>query len=454
MCILGSEIREEQPITVSEMDDVQSSLPIEVKAVQDLSAPVFTKKIEDVVIDAGQEARFDARIHAVPEPKVEWYRGLVKLEDEGRFVHIDALKEDLFSLIIESTEPGDSGTFKCIATNEVGESTCDAQLTVKGPESSVASDEGEGPQITQPLKDVEVTEGESATLECKVSGKPYPSVAWYKDGTCVNVVERYKTRFDGELATLKIETTELEDEGEFKCVVENVFGSASCSSELLVNEANAKPVFEEKMKPVTINEGDPATFTVKVTGNPPPVIDWYRGKEQLEDKGRIEMVDSEETSIYSLTIKDTIPEDAGTYKCVAKNEEGEASSKAALAVKETITEPEFETEKGQGHEEATPIKVREGDVVSLSAVVKGTPPPAIEWYKDDEKLRETSRLKMDAKDGELSLIILEAKPDDSGVYKCEAKSKGGKAEKTFNVNVQGTVLVNTRVMVVKFKFTF
>lgn len=438
-CNLGSEIREEQPITVSEMDDVQASLPIEVKPVQDLSAPVFTKKIKDVVIDAGHEARFDARIQAVPEPKVEWYRGSVKIEDEGRFVHIDALKEDLFSLIIESAEPGDSGTFKCIATNEVGESTCDAQLTVKGPESSIAGDKGEGPQITQPLKDVEVTEGESATLECKVSGKPYPSIAWYKDGTCVNDVKRYKTRFDGQLATLKIATTELEDEGEFKCVVENAFGSASCLSELLVNEANAKPVFEEKMKPVTVNEGDPATFTVKVTGNPPPVIDWYQGKEQLEDKGRIEMVDSEETSIYSLTIKDTLLEDAGTYKCVAKNEEGEASSKAALAVKEIISEPEFETEKGQSREEATPIKVREGDVVSLSTVVKGKPAPAIEWYKDEEKLRETSRLKMDAKDGELSLIILEAKPDDSGVYKCEAKSKGGKAEKTFNVNVQGTV---------------
>ena len=108
-------------------------------------------------------------------------------------------------------------------------------------------------------------------------------------------------------------------------------------------------------------------------------------------------------------------------------------------MKEIISEPEFETEKGQSREEATPIKVREGDVVSLSAVVKGKPAPTIEWYKDDAKLRETSRLKMDAKDGELSLIILEAKPDDSGVYKCEAKSKGGKAEKTFNVNVQGTV---------------
>ena len=297
--------------------------------------------------------------------------------------------------------------------------------------------QGEAPKFSQPLESVEVMEGASATLECKVTGTPEPSITWFKDGTSVADVTRYKTRFDGERATLKVTTAELDDEGEYKCVAENAFGLASCTSELLVNEGNAKPEFEEKMKPLDVIEGEPATFTVKVTGNPPPVVDWFRGKEQLADEGRIEMVDNEETNTYSLTIKDTVPEDAGMYKCVAINEVGEVSSKAALAVKEVITEPVFETQEGERVEDVTPVNVGEGDIVSLSAVVKGKPAPTVDWYKDEEKLRETSRLKMDAKDGELSLIILEAKPDDSGVYKCEAKSKGGKAEKTFDVNVQG-----------------
>ena len=302
-------------------------------------------------------------------------------------------------------------------------------------------EQGEAPKFTQPLNTVEVMEGASATLECTVTGKPEPSISWHKDGTSVADVKRYKTRFDGERATLKITTTELEDEGEYKCVAENAFGSAACSSELLINEENTKPEFEEKMRPVDVTEGEPATFSVKVTGNPPPVVDWFRGKEQLEDEGRIELEDNEETGVYKLTIKDTVTQDAGTYKCVAINEGGETSSKAALAVKEVITEPAFETQEGERTEDATPVKVGEGDVVSLSAVVKGKPDPTVDWYKDDEKLRETSRLKMDAKDGELSLIILEAKPDDSGIYKCEAKNKGGKAEKTFDVNVQGVLFL-------------
>ena len=299
--------------------------------------------------------------------------------------------------------------------------------------------QGEAPKFTQPLESVEVTEGSGTTLECKVTGTPEPNITWFKDGESVTDVKRYKTRFDGERATLKITTTELDDEGQYKCVAENTFGSASCSSELLVNEANVKPAFEEKMKPVDVTEGEPAQFSVKVTGHPPPVIDWYKGKDKLEDEGRIEMVDDEDSGTYSLTINNTLPEDAGAYKCVAENEEGQVSCKAALAVREIITEPVFDTEQ-----EAAPVKVGEGDVVSLNTVVKGKPEPAVDWYKDEEKLRETSRLKMDSKDGEHSLIILEAKPEDSGVYKCEAKSKGGKAEKTFDVDVKGALFPTRR----------
>jgi len=133
---LGSELRDEQPITVSEVTAVEASLPIEERPVRDITAPVFTEKIEDVITDAGEEARFDARIHAVPEPKVEWYHGSQKILDEGRFVHIDAVKEDLFTLIIENTEPSDTGHYKCVASNEAGESSCEAQLTVKGTQTA------------------------------------------------------------------------------------------------------------------------------------------------------------------------------------------------------------------------------------------------------------------------------------------------------------------------------
>lgn len=297
--------------------------------------------------------------------------------------------------------------------------------------------QGVAPKFTQPLKSVDVEEGMSATLECEVIGSPVPSITWFKDGERVEDTARYQTRSNGKRATLTVTNATLDDEGDYKCVAENPLGSAFCSCELLVNEANAKPEFREKMKPFNAVEGETTTFSVQVTGNPQPLIDWYRGKEHLEEDERIEMLRNGERGVYSMTIKDTVPEDAGVYKCIARNDEGEASCKAALAVKELITEPTFEGQEGAKDEACTPVKVGEGDIISLSTVVKGKPCPSVDWFKDDQKLLETSRLKMDAKDGEISLLILEAKPNDSGLYKCKARNKAGKAQKTFDVNVQG-----------------
>lgn len=289
--------------------------------------------------------------------------------------------------------------------------------------------------FTEVLQPVEVVEGSSAKLQCRVSGVPEPSIEWFKDNEPVNEDKRIKMRFDGELSTLKILTTELEDEGSYKCVAKNEFGSAWCASELLINEPNKKPEFIEKMKPVDVTEGEAARFDVRVEGNPFPVVDWFKGRDKLEDEGRHVMMEDEEEGRFTLIVEETIPEDAGTYKCVASNEEGQATSKAALAVKEKMIVPEF-----TDSEESAPINVTDGEEICLTVGIKGKPTPTVEWYKDDKKLRKTSRVKMDAEGDKFSLVILDVTPDDSGKYKCEASSKAGTATRTFDVNVAGMSL--------------
>ena len=289
------------------------------------------------------------------------------------------------------------------------------------------------------LQPVEVVQGSPAKLQCKVTGVPEPSIEWFRDSEPVKEDKRIKIRFDGELSSLKILSTELEDEGAYKCVAKNDLGSVSCASELLVNEPNKKPEFIEKMKPVNVTEGEPARFDVTVEGNPLPVVDWFKGKDKLNDEGRYVMMANEEAGIFTLIVEDTVPEDAGTYKCVAANEEGQASSKAALAVKEKMIAPEF-----TDLEESAPINVTDGDEVCLSVGIKGKPVPSVEWYKDDKKLRKTSRLKIDEKGDKFSLVILDVTADDSGTYKCEASSKAGTIARTFDVNVAGMLFRDCR----------
>lgn len=291
---------------------------------------------------------------------------------------------------------------------------------------------GSAPIFTEPLQPVEVVEGFAAKLQCRLTGSPEPNIQWFKDSEPVKEDNRTKMRFDGELCTLKILSTELDDEGVYKCVAKNDFGSAASYSELFVNEVNKKPEFVEKMKPVNVSEGEAARFDVQVEGNPAPVVEWFKGKDKLEDEGCYVMMDDGKQGRFTLIVEDAGPEDAGSYKCVASNEEGQVSSKAALAVKEEMLMPEFLDE-----EESGPIDVTDGDELCLTVGVTGKPVPSVDWYKDDRKLRKTSRVKIDAKGDKFSLVILDVKPEDSGMYKCEASSKAGTVTRSFIVNVAG-----------------
>lgn len=277
-------------------------------------------------------------------------------------------------------------------------------------------------------------QGSPAKLQCRVTSKPEPTIDWFRDNEPVKEDKRVKIRFDGELCTLKILETELEDEGAYKCFAKNEFGSVSCTSELLVNEPYKKPEFTQRMKPVNVTEGEAARFDVTVEGNPIPVMDWFRGKDKLEDDGRYVMMDDEEAGISTLIIEDTLLEDAGTYKCIAANEEGQASCKAVLAVKEKMMTPEFTDE-----EQSLPFNFMEGDEARLTVGIKGKPVPTVEWYKDDKKVRKTSRIRMDEKDGKFSLVILDVTSEDKGSYRCEASSKAGTVTRRFDVNVAGKV---------------
>ena len=156
----------------------------------------------------------------------------------------------------------------------------------------------------------------------------------------VKETKRIKPESDNEIYSLNFNETELDDEGDYKCVARNDFGSVSTVAELLVNEAGTKPEFKEKMKNVSIQAGKEARFDVRVTGSPPPEVDWLKGDEKIEGDDRFTIIDGEADGLFSLIIEEVKPEDAGKYGCVAFSELGEVSCKAHLIVEEALVAPE------------------------------------------------------------------------------------------------------------------
>lgn len=125
------------------------------------------------------------------------FQSLVYNTQNGKKVLPDirykTLEEDnTYTLLILETVPEDSTKYECVAINKAGEARCEAECTVRGPQSPTAkpsqpSTPGveKAPGVAEPLRDQTIKEGTAVAFACKITGKPVPTIQW-KKGDKVN----------------------------------------------------------------------------------------------------------------------------------------------------------------------------------------------------------------------------------------------------------------------------
>ena len=291
---------------------------------------------------------------------------------------------------------------------------------------------GVAPQVTQPLKATQIVEGNPVRLKCRMTGSPEPTAEWLKNGEQVELSQRIKADVIGDMCQLSFAETQEDDSGSYKCVIINDLGSTFSEAELVVTIPIVAPKFKEKLKGLQVNEGEQVQLDVRVSGNPTPNVSWFRGPQAIINEGRFIVKEDDGDELYSLIIDETTSDDSGTYKCVASNEAGKATCRGELEVNEKLTAPEF-----AGVFSDAPVIFREGEEVSMEVTIRGKPAPDVEWYKDELSVRKSSNMTTLVKGEKQTLLIYNAKPADSGVYKCVAKSNMGTAMRTFNITVEG-----------------
>ena len=194
-------------------------------------------------------------------------------------------------------------------------------------------------------EEVEVLEGDSTRLECRVG--PGADVTWYKDDDLLEEDDRVTFENEGDVFAVVFSATELDDEAEYKCVAQNEFGKVACQTELIVEEGVTMPLIKEPLKNLEANEGEVVRFDVRIAGDPEPMVEWFKNGHHLEDEGRfviIDDVDDNDKALFSLVIEDCKVEDSGSYKVVAMSEAGTANSECDLVVTRTHVPPEFKDE--------------------------------------------------------------------------------------------------------------
>lgn len=82
--------------------------------------------------------------------------------------------------------------------------------------------------------------------------------------------------------------------------------------------------------------------------------------------------------------------------------------------------------------------VSEGDQLTLSCGVEGTPKPTVTWYKDGVPLLNTDRLRGDynPETGRCTFTITDATDADKGAYRCVAANEHGSTNTSCMVAVR------------------
>ncbi len=90
------------------------------------------------------------------------------------------------------------------------------------------------PVILVPLKDVPAHEGDTVSLDVKVSGSPLPQVKWLRDSKTVTETSRVRFTRDQNTLGLLIIKIQPTDAGVYKAVIDNDVGKCISTATITV----------------------------------------------------------------------------------------------------------------------------------------------------------------------------------------------------------------------------
>ncbi|XP_074052220.1 muscle, skeletal receptor tyrosine-protein kinase-like [Macrotis lagotis] len=250
---------------------------------------------------------------------------------------------------------------------------------------------------------------------------------------------RYSIRENGQLLTIL--SVEDSDDGVYCCTANNGVGVAAESCGAL--QVKMKPKITRPPINVKIIEGLKAVLPCTTMGNPKPSVSWIKGDTILRENTRIAILES-----GSLRIHNVQREDAGHYRCVAKNSLGTAYSKLVMLEVEALNMTNATEREESEPEQDTKVfarilrapeshNVTFGSIVTLRCTATGIPVPTITWLENGNAVSAGSILesvKDRVIDSQLQLLI--TKP---GLFTCIATNKHG--EKFSTMKAAATISI-------------
>ncbi|XP_034531212.1 hemicentin-1 [Notolabrus celidotus] len=268
--------------------------------------PVFTELLGDVALNKGERLLLACGVSGIPPPKITW-----AFNNNVIPVHYDHVNGHS-ELVIERVSKDDSGTYTCVAGNNVGTIKSLGFVYVKEP--PIIDGDPHSNRI-EPL-------GGNAILNCEVRGDPLPTIRWSKNGINIQINNRIRQLDNGSLA---IYGTVSEDAGGYMCVATNDAGVVERSVTLTLQRA---PTIIVEPVDTVVDAGTTVMLNCQAEGEPTPMMEWSRQGRSLLGNDRFSPL-----SNGSLRISSAQKEDTAEYECVARNLLGSVLVRVTLTVR-------------------------------------------------------------------------------------------------------------------------
>ncbi|NXD06168.1 OBSL1 protein, partial [Nothocercus nigrocapillus] len=342
---------------------------------------VFVRRLQDVAAEEQQDACLEVEVsHEAAE--VQWMKQGVLLQPGGKYELQESGRRR--TLTIRSLSPGDRGTYRCETLHD----RTQAKLCVEPRKVSIQT----------PLADVETFEKETATFHLELSHAGVPGV-WTRDGIRVKPSSTCRISAAGCAHSLTLQRLTLEDSG----TVTFTANTLRCSARLLVREP---PVTMVRVpRDIGVLETGAASFECELS-RAAAEVKWYKDGTELRPGPRCRIYSAGRRRLLQLSGCELA--DAGVYTCDA----GDCQASATLRVHERQVRIVQELQDAC-------VRENENAVFTCEAShedVKG------EWFRNGEKIKVTSTVKMRQEGTKHFLLMCGARPEDAGLIRFEAKT--------------------------------
>ena len=420
-------------------------------------APVFVEKPKIITFDEGKLVQLIVHYKASTKCDCRWYykETVIQKSRNMKVLH-EKVDSTSYKCCLEIINPdaNHAGLYKCLVKNDQGQLFANLCLDVEAhPENLVAAIDA--PIFVEKPKIITFSEEKLVQLIVHYKAPSKCDCRWYYKETFIQKshnVKIFHEKVDSTSYKCWMEISNPGDNhaGLYKCLVKNNQGQLLASLNLDIEAQPENPVktldapiFVEKPRIVMHDDKKIIQLIVHYKAAAKCDCRWFY-KETLIEKSQTvsifhEKVDSTSYKCW-LEISESSVENAGSYKCLVKNNQGQLIAHLNLDIEAQPEETMKNIDGLSFVEKPKIVTLNEGKLIQMIVHYKANSKYNCKWYFKETVIQQSQTMKVfHEKVGTESykcwLEIYEPNVDNVGLYKCLVKGDDGQLTANLNLDI-------------------